>query len=442
MTRAAVFFPAPPARAAVCAALCVALCACVWAGPARAQQPQSLKDIEQRLEEGEAETRRLGAETEELAAEETQLRSASVSAAGRAQGIEAEILGLEAQLTLLAGREKKAAAVLAEQRKKFAVLLGALQRIARYPPEALIAQPLSANDTVRGAILLRSAVPEVERRAAALRRDVETLAAARAQIEARRAELFAAREAFETQAGELAALAERKARVRNVRRRDYTQAKQQVARLAGQAQSLKDLISKLRERREREEKKAARAAAEAARRAEEDAARRAAAGEPEPLVPNSPAGPQTARLLPPAGFTGEPFSKQRGRLPFPAVGPIVKKFGDKLDTGYTNKSAGIRTTAGAAVIAPYEGKVFFAGPWEGYDKLLIIEHDGGYYTLLFGLARLDLEKDDWVLSGEPVGVMGRPAEGRPVLYVELRKDGQPIDPAPWLRARRVSDVQG
>ncbi|MHC8508829.1 MAG: murein hydrolase activator EnvC family protein [Rhodospirillales bacterium] len=448
MTRTAIFRVL--AALAVPVALAGAGLGAVWAAEALAQEqaqeqekkPKSLQEIEQRLEKGEAETRRLGKETKTLAAEETQLRKASVSAAGRAQGIESEILSLEVQVEQLKTRENEAVKILAEQRRTFARLLGALQRIARYPPEALIAQPLSANDTVRGAILLRSAVPEVERQAEALRRDVETLASARRQIEIRRTELASARQAFESQAGELATLAERKARVRDVRQSDYLKSKQQVAQLAGQAKSLKDLIGKLRERRERQEKEAARAAAAAARKAEEDAARRTAAGEPEPLVPNSASDSQTASILPPAGFTGELFSKQRGRLPFPAVGRIVKKFGAKADSGVAHKGADIRTTAGAAVIAPHEGKVVYAGPFRSYGRLLIIEHGEGYHVLLAGLARLDLATGAWVLAGEPVGVMGRPEQGHPVLYVELRKDGQPIDPVPWLRARGASDAQG
>ena len=67
---------------------------------------------------------------------------------------------------------------------------------------------------------------------------------------------------------------------------------------------------------------------------------------------------------------------------------------------------------------------------------MIIDHGQGYHSLLAGLARIDTVIGQWVLAGEPVGVMGREAKEKPVLYVELRRDGQPINPLPWLAARK------
>ena len=172
--------------------LCAALAAGMAIAPAEAQDPQSFDDVERQLRKGKAEQQRLRDETRTLREEERLLRDQSVRAASEAQRLEQEILGLEARLDRLSERESEAAKTLADQRRRFATLLAALQRIARYPPEALMSQPFSPNDTVRGAILLRSAVPEVERRAEALRRDVDALAAAREQIETRRTELAAA----------------------------------------------------------------------------------------------------------------------------------------------------------------------------------------------------------------------------------------------------------
>jgi len=76
--------------------------------------------------------------------------------------------------------------------------------------------------------------------------------------------------------------------------------------------------------------------------------------------------------------------------------------------------------------------VMFRGPFRGYGEILIIEHGGGYHTLLAGLARTDVALGQWLLAGEPVGIMGPASNGSPELYFELRHDGQPIDPSPWL----------
>jgi septal ring factor EnvC (AmiA/AmiB activator) len=138
----------------------------------------------------------------------------------------------------------------------------------------------------------------------------------------------------------------------------------------------------------------------------------------------------------PAGLTGAPISSQRGKLPPPVIGRIVGRFGQTLDTGLTRKGMKLQTTPGAQVVAPFEGRVVYAGKFRGYGELLIIEHGEGYHSLLSGLARIDSTMGQWVVSGEPVGVMGRSNRRKPVLYIELRRNGQPINPLPWLSAKR------
>nr|WP_242480579.1 peptidoglycan DD-metalloendopeptidase family protein [Rhodovibrio sodomensis] len=120
------------------------------------------------------------------------------------------------------------------------------------------------------------------------------------------------------------------------------------------------------------------------------------------------------------------------------------------------KGIEIVTRPGAQVVAPYDGKVVYAGPFRGYGRILIIEHGGRYHSLLAGLERIDAVVGQWVLAGEPVGVMAggataggtgaggqiNPPAGRtPKLYVELRRTGQPINPLPWL-ARTGDKVRG
>lgn len=311
-----------------------------------------------------------------------------------------------------------------------------------------MAQPLSPNDTVRGAILLRSAVPEVERRAEALRRDVDALAAARLQIEARRSDLAEARQDLENQAIELASLAMRKADLRSTAKSAYEKSRERVARLADQAKSLKDLMDKLQDQRIRDAQEVARAAEARAEALAKEAQRKAAAAgavagivskalELKPTVDR-----QVASLLPPIGFTGESFVSKKGKLPFPAVGKVVNSFNKKSSSGVIHKGMNVQTARSATVVTPFEGKIVYAGPFRSYGRLLIIDHGEGYHTLLAGLARLDVATGTWVLAREPVGVMGSPDQGPPVLYVEIRKDGQPINPAPWLRARNGTEAQG
>jgi murein hydrolase activator len=80
--------------------------------------------------------------------------------------------------------------------------------------------------------------------------------------------------------------------------------------------------------------------------------------------------------------------------------------------------------------------VAYAGEFRGYGLLLIIEHGDEYHSLLTGLSRLDVVPGQWVLAGEPVGVMGGSETETPELNVEIRRKGQPVNPLPWLAVDR------
>ena len=119
-------------------------------------------------------------------------------------------------------------------------------------------------------------------------------------------------------------------------------------------------------------------------------------------------------------------------LLMPAAGEISRHFGDP-DGFSTSKGLSFKTRAGAQVVAPFDGQVMFAGPFKGYGQILIIDHGGGYHSLLAGMDQVNASVGQSVIAGEPVGVM--PAETNPSLYLELRRQGQPINPLPWLAAR-------
>jgi septal ring factor EnvC (AmiA/AmiB activator) len=132
----------------------------------------------------------------------------------------------------------------------------------------------------------------------------------------------------------------------------------------------------------------------------------------------------------------KPFSQARGRLPLPAIGRLTGLYGQAMKSGLTRKGITIKTRLGAQVVAPYGGTVVFSGSFRRYGQLLIIEHSEGYHSLLAGMGRIDSSKGHKVFAGEPVGVMGGAKGGVPALYLELRRNGQPINPLPWLAARK------
>ena len=116
------------------------------------------------------------------------------------------------------------------------------------------------------------------------------------------------------------------------------------------------------------------------------------------------------------------------------------------------RGAAIGTRPRAVVTAPADGTIVFAGPFRAYGHVLIINAGGGYYLLLAGIDRTSVEIGQFVLAGEPIAAMGEvaapsaalgvvEADG-PVLYVELRKDGVPIDPGPWWAKSQSERARG
>jgi len=119
---------------------------------------------------------------------------------------------------------------------------------------------------------------------------------------------------------------------------------------------------------------------------------------------------------------------------YPASGTVALRYGETDEFGVSSKGLTLLTRPGAVVVAPFDGRVEFAGPFKGYGQILIIQHGDGYHSLLAGLDRIDEAVGDWLVAGEPVGVMGS-SDPKPRLYLELRHNGQPINPLPWLATR-------
>jgi septal ring factor EnvC (AmiA/AmiB activator) len=138
-------------------------------------------------------------------------------------------------------------------------------------------------------------------------------------------------------------------------------------------------------------------------------------------------------------------------LPFPVNGVKIRDFGVTDGLGGSEKGISIATRAGAEVTAPCDGWVVYAGPFRSYGKLLILNAGGGYHVLIAGMERISVDLGQFVLTGEPVASMGSGPPGaaalatgasQPVLYVEFRKDGTPVDPSPWWAASEGEKVRG
>jgi septal ring factor EnvC (AmiA/AmiB activator) len=319
-----------------------------------------------------------------------------------------------------------------------------MQVLARHPPEMLLAAPGSPVDTVRSAILLQAALPRVQVAVAQLRVELERLAVLRDDVIQQAARVEESRMALVEQHRRLETLVRRKASLQERTESESQRLAQRVQAMAATAQDLRQLLERLEQERLRREAEARarqqeiqrQAQLQAQRLAQQEAQRRVEQpGTAAPAAPNQ----QTASLPPPApppAGSSKPsgLAQPRGQLAYPASGRVVTRYGEADGNGTTQRGLTLETRIGAQVIATYDGTVAFAGPFRGYGQLLIIEHGEGYHSLLAGLGRIDVQVGQSVVAGEPVGLMA-PLPGQvPKLYVEFRRNGQPVNPVPWLAA--------
>jgi murein hydrolase activator len=412
-------------------ALCVGILAAaiIAADSASAQDKKDLQQIERDLNDAKSAAKSLEERGRALQTELDILRERLVAAASDAQSAEQELTSESQILTGLEEEERIKTADLARQRHETVLTLAALQRLALRPPVALIAAPGTPLETVRGALLLKSAVPALTQRMQTLRMQLESLAEVRREIIDTHAALDRAARQRSTAAQEIAGLIDAKAALLAQTREARQQADARAAALAAQAKDMRDLLDRLA---------AAEKQGSAAQKSQpaEDTDQALLAVRP-PAEPQAPAptavatiGPQAIPLIERPTLI-RPFPNAPGGLFMPARGRIARLFDPSVESGPLSKGVVIQTLPSAQVVAPFDGHVVFQGPFRGYGSILIIEHADGYHTLLSGLGRIDAAVGQWLLAGEPVGVMS--SDGTPELYVELRRASQPIDPLPWLK---------
>ena len=145
------------------------------------------------------------------------------------------------------------------------------------------------------------------------------------------------------------------------------------------------------------------------------------------------------------------FASAKGLFKLPVNGSKIRDFGSSDGAGGIEKGISLATRPGAQVTTPCDGWVVYAGPFRSYGQLLILNAGGGYHVLIAGMERISVNIGQFVLTGEPVATMGTTSQvasifatnaSQPVLYVEFRKDGTPIDPGPWWATNEGEKVRG
>lgn len=372
---------------------------------------QELQDVQKRLQESRERERELGREAAKLAQKQRDLQKKLVTAARKLQAQEDLVSQSEEKLAGLLADEAAARVALEARRGELAQTLASLAQLSRQPPEAMVLAPGSALDMVRASQLMAALVPEIENRAASLRDELTRLARLRQGVATEQERLGKAIAQLDHERRDLEFLQAETTAAAAQTAEERDSARETSGQLASQAKDLRALVDRLLEQERRESE---RRAAEA-----------------------------RAKIPPKGGTTPDPpeaYAALEGSAALPARGRIVGRFGQSDENGVPLRGIRIEARAGGQVIAPADGKVMFAGPFRGYGQLLIIAHGGGYHSLLAGFGRIDRSVGQWVLAGEPVGLLANSPGEKPVLYLELRRKGETVNPLPWLASgdRKVS----
>jgi murein hydrolase activator len=381
---------------------------------------------------------KLKTEIETLSDDRRKFNQQLIDTAARIRDVEANIDATRARLQPLDDKQQLFSKSLDERRGTIIEILAALQRIGRQPPPALMVRPEDALQAVRTAITLGAVVPEMRAQADALAGDLSDLLAVRKQIVDERDRQTKDVEELGREQLRMTLLIDQRQKKQAIAEQALDTERQHAADLAHQVDTIKDLIAQL----EQDLDPATRAKRDSARSIENDATK-----------PNLAALGDPGRLSPAIAF-----ADMRGHLRLPVNGTRIRDFGGSDGSGGTQKGLSIAARSGAQITAPCDGWVVYAGAFRSYGQLLILNAGGGYHVLLAGMERISVDLGQFVLTGEPVAVMGDASQAQasgsqasvtvttvpkqPVLYVEFRKDGTPIDPSPWWATNEGEKVRG
>jgi septal ring factor EnvC (AmiA/AmiB activator) len=137
---------------------------------------------------------------------------------------------------------------------------------------------------------------------------------------------------------------------------------------------------------------------------------------------------------------GGSFKKQKGLLPWPVEGKVLREFGKQMDPKYNtlivNDGIDIKVVPEQEIRAVFDGSVVYAGWFRGYGQLLIVDHGDDYCSVIAHADRLIKGTGDRVDVGEVLGYAGETGSLMgPAIHFEIRHNGQPVDPLSWIKAR-------
>lgn len=314
----------------------------------------------------------------------------------RIQSAEAGLAAAQARLAIARTMERQQQVRLAAQQRPLLELVASLQMLTRRPPLALFAQPGATSDLIHSRAMIEAVLPHVRARTAILRRELARSRALHGAREATYAAVQRAHAQLAQQRNTLArSAAERRIRAAALNSSAGLEADRAIA-LAQDATDISDLVGHLE----------------------------ASGAVRDRLAALS--GPM-ARPGSVIDSRGESVAVPRAANPvyrLPVIGSVEQGMGEQTGVGARARGLTILAAPGAQIVAPADGRIVYAGLFRSYGRIIIIDHGGGWTSLIANMVAVSARVGDEVTQGAPVG---RAGPDRPRITVELRRAGQPMD---------------
>ena len=327
--------------------------------------------------------------------EAARARAEEAALGARIQQAQADIAAASARVALVDRLLGDQQTRLAEQQGPIARLIAALCSLAQRPDAVSVMQPGSVADLVHVRAVIGSTLPQVRARTAGLRSDLDRTRKLRADAMLAAQSLTEGRRRLETNRIALARLeAEHRLKSQDLSRSALAESDRAI----GLGERARDLVDDMQVTTN---------AADTAR---------ALSALPGPL-------PR------PGDAQATPLSWTAATAPWrvPVTGKLITGFGEvSTDAGVSSRGLTWAVAGGADISAPTAGKVVFAGPFRDYGRVVVIDHGGGWTTLLIGLGTLSVTTGERVGQGALLGAA--PAGDDRKVTAELRRKGRPVDP--------------
>ncbi|HET6942867.1 MAG TPA: peptidoglycan DD-metalloendopeptidase family protein [Sphingomicrobium sp.] len=334
----------------------------------------------------EAEVARLQKVADQAKDEAQRIGAERAAAAEAISAAEARISAADANARVIGARIQLRRQRLQREAAPATALLGGLAVMAERPPLLAILDQGSTQEFVRVRLLLGTTLPVIRARTASLRAELDRGRKLQRQAQQARADLLGSRDALSRRKQEFAQLESRAVHLAQQRGGEALGAGD-IALARGEEAA--QLIGE----------------AERGRQAREIAAELS-------LLPAPPARPGT-----PPGKPGAPLE-----YILPVQAPIVEGLGSVAPNGVRSRGLTLATSRGTSLDVPASGTIRFSGPFRSYDAVVIIDHGGGWMSLLLNVAS-PLKPGEKVEIGQPLGrAIGR-------IGVELSRNGRHVSPA-------------